>query len=56
MDKQIKLLMAVQFFIYFGFSIVIPVIPALVHSMNLNAFHMGLLLCRTLLDLAIAFS
>lgn len=44
MDKQIKLLMAVQFFIYFGFSIVIPVIPALVHSMNLNAFHMGLLL------------
>lgn len=44
MKKQIKLLMAIQFFIYFGFSIVIPVIPALVHSMNLNAFHMGLLL------------
>lgn len=44
MDKQIKLLMMIQFFIYFGFSIVIPVIPALVHSMNLNAFHMGLLL------------
>lgn len=44
MNKQIKLLMAIQFFIYFGFSIVIPVIPALVHSMNLNAFHMGLLL------------
>lgn len=44
MNKQIKLLMAIQFFIYFGFSIVIPVIPALVHSMNLNTFHMGLLL------------
>lgn len=44
MNKQIKLLMAIQFFIYFGFSIVIPVIPALVHSMHLNAFHMGLLL------------
>lgn len=36
--------MAIQFFIYFGFSIVIPVIPALVKSMGLNAFHMGLLL------------
>ena len=44
MNKQIKLLMAIQFYIYFGFSIVIPVIPALVHSMHLNAFHMGLLL------------
>ncbi|WP_243712993.1 MFS transporter [Macrococcus carouselicus] len=38
------ILMAIQFFIYFGFSIVIPVIPALVKSMGLNAFHMGLLL------------
>lgn len=44
MNKQIKLLMAIQFFIYFGFSIVIPVIPALVHSLHLSAFHMGLLL------------
>ncbi|MCE4956443.1 MFS transporter [Macrococcoides caseolyticum] len=44
MNKQIKLLMAIQFFIYFGFSIVIPVIPALVHHMHLNAFHMGMLL------------
>ncbi|TDM02111.1 MFS transporter [Macrococcus hajekii] len=38
------ILMAIQFFIYFGFSIVIPVIPALVKSLGLNAFHMGLLL------------
>ncbi|UJS28057.1 MFS transporter [Macrococcoides canis] len=44
MKQQFKLLMVIQFFIYFGFSIVIPVIPALVHSLNLNAFHMGLLL------------
>ncbi|QUR94402.1 MFS transporter [Macrococcoides canis] len=44
MKQQFKLLMMIQFFIYFGFSIVIPVIPALVHSLNLNAFHMGLLL------------
>lgn len=44
MKQQFKLLMLIQFFIYFGFSIVIPVIPALVHSLNLNAFHMGLLL------------
>lgn len=36
--------MAIQFFIYFGFSIVIPVIPALIKDMNLSAFHMGLLL------------
>lgn len=36
--------MGIQFFIYFGFSIVIPVIPALVHNLHLNAFHMGLLL------------
>ncbi|WP_243721467.1 MFS transporter [Macrococcus bovicus] len=39
-----SVLMAIQFFIYFGFSIVIPVIPALVKDMGLNAFHMGLLL------------
>lgn len=44
MKQQFKLLMMIQFFIYFGFSIVIPVIPALVYSLNLNAFHMGLLL------------
>ncbi|RXK18655.1 MFS transporter [Macrococcus sp. DPC7161] len=44
MKKQFPILMGIQFFIYFGFSIVIPVIPALVHNLHLNAFHMGLLL------------
>ncbi|TDM02530.1 MFS transporter [Macrococcus carouselicus] len=44
MKSFFTILMAIQFFIYFGFSIVIPVIPALVKSMGLNAFHMGLLL------------
>jgi len=43
--KQVfSLLMVIQFFIYFGFSIVIPVIPALIDDMDLSAFHMGLLL------------
>ncbi|KAA1039727.1 MFS transporter [Macrococcus equipercicus] len=44
MKQVFGLLMGIQFFIYFGFSVVIPVIPALIAHMNLSAFHMGLLL------------
>ncbi|TDM12898.1 MFS transporter [Macrococcus lamae] len=44
MKQVFSLLMGIQFLIYFGFSIVIPVIPALIADMNLSSFHMGLLL------------
>lgn len=44
LKKIFPYLMGIQFFIYFGFSVIIPVIPALIHSMHLSAFHMGMLL------------
>ncbi|WP_235962180.1 MFS transporter [Jeotgalicoccus meleagridis] len=36
--------MAIQFLIYFGFSMIIPVIPELVNQLGVNTIHMGLLL------------
>src|SRR5699024_8924016 len=44
MKRMITLIMIIQFLIYFGFSMIIPVIPELVNQLGVNTIHMGLLL------------
>ncbi|WP_020006875.1 MFS transporter [Salinicoccus albus] len=44
MKRTISLIMVIQFLIYFGFSMIIPVIPQLVEEMGVSTTHMGWLL------------
>ncbi|WP_371933360.1 MFS transporter [Halobacillus litoralis] len=44
MKKTIGLLTLIQFFVYIGFGIIIPVIPELIANMNGSAIHIGWLL------------
>lgn len=44
MKRMITLIMIIQFLIYFGFSMIIPVIPELINQLGVNTIHMGLLL------------
>lgn len=44
MKRMISLIMIIQFLIYFGFSMIIPVIPELINQLGVNTIHMGLLL------------
>lgn len=44
MKRMISLIMIIQFLIYFGFSMIIPVIPELIDQLGVNTIHMGLLL------------
>lgn len=44
MKQLISVIMVIQFLIYFGFSMIIPVIPELVNQLDVNTIHMGLLL------------
>src|SRR5690625_4750790 len=44
MKNMISLIMIIQFLIYFGFSMIIPVIPQLVTDLGVSTTHMGWLL------------
>lgn len=44
MKKSIILLMSVQFFVYLGFGIIIPVLPEVIVQQNLSEVHVGGLL------------
>ncbi|MEZ7173363.1 MFS transporter [Sporosarcina sp. OR05] len=44
MKKAIILLMSVQFFVYLGFGIIIPVLPEVIVQQNLSEVHVGGLL------------
>ncbi|WP_411843258.1 MFS transporter [Salinicoccus sp. HZC-1] len=44
MKRMVSLIMIIQFLIYFGFSMVIPVIPQLVKDLGVSTTHMGWLL------------
>lgn len=44
MKKMILFIMIIQFLIYFGFSMIIPVIPELVTELGVSTLHMGWLL------------
>ncbi|WP_394218875.1 MFS transporter [Halobacillus trueperi] len=44
MKKTIGLLTLIQFFVYIGFGIIIPIIPELIANMNGSALHIGWLL------------
>lgn len=44
MKKMITFIMVIQFLIYFGFSMIIPVIPQLVTDLGVSTTHMGWLL------------
>jgi MFS family permease len=44
MKKSILLLMSVQFFVYLGFGIIIPVLPEVVVAQGFDAMHVGGLL------------
>ena len=44
MKRMITVIMIVQFLIYFGFSMIIPVIPEIVTELNASTTHMGWLL------------
>lgn len=44
MKRMIIFIMIIQFLIYFGFSMIIPVIPELVTELGVSTIHMGLLL------------
>lgn len=44
MKQLISVIMIIQFLIYFGFSMIIPVIPELVNQLGVSTIHMGLLL------------
>ena len=44
MKQLISVIMIIQFLIYFGFSMIIPVIPELVNQLGVSTLHMGLLL------------
>lgn len=42
--QKILLIMIIQFLIYFGFSMVIPVVPELITQLDVSSIHVGLLL------------
>ena len=44
MKKAILLLMSVQFLVYLGFGIIIPVLPEVIVQQNWNDLHVGGLL------------
>lgn len=44
MKRMISLIMVIQFLIYFGFSMIIPVIPQLVNDLGVSTTHIGWLL------------
>lgn len=44
MKKSIILLMSVQFFVYLGFGIIIPILPEVIVQQNLSEVHVGGLL------------
>lgn len=44
MKRMITFIMVIQFLIYFGFSMIIPVIPQLVTDLGVSTTHMGWLL------------
>ena len=44
MKKSILLLMSVQFFVYLGFGIIIPILPEVIIQQNLSGIHVGGLL------------
>ncbi|QUW23734.1 MFS transporter [Sporosarcina sp. Marseille-Q4063] len=44
MKKSIILLMSVQFFVYLGFGIIIPILPEVIIQQNLSEIHVGGLL------------
>lgn len=44
MKKMVTFIMVIQFLIYFGFSMIIPVIPELVTELGVSTTHMGWLL------------
>ena len=44
LHEKIILIMIIQFIIYFGFSMVIPVVPELVSSLGVSTIHVGWLL------------
>ncbi|WP_271400214.1 MFS transporter [Salinicoccus roseus] len=44
MKKMILFIMIIQFLIYFGFSMIIPVIPELITELGVSTLHMGGLL------------
>ena len=44
MKRMITVIMIVQFLIYFGFSMIIPVIPEIVTELDASTTHMGWLL------------
>src|SRR5699024_8558610 len=44
MKKAILLLMSVQFFVYLGFGLIIPVLPEVIVQQNLSDIHVGGLL------------
>lgn len=44
MKKAILLLMSVQFFVYLGFGIIIPILPEVIVQQNLSEVHVGGLL------------
>ena len=44
MKKSILLLMSVQFFVYLGFGIIIPILPEVIVQQNLSEVHVGGLL------------
>ncbi|MGN7386467.1 MFS transporter [Sporosarcina sp. SAFN-015] len=44
MKKSILLLMSVQFFVYLGFGIIIPILPEVIVQQNLSEIHVGGLL------------
>lgn len=44
LDQKLLLIMIIQFLIYFGFSMVIPVVPELVTELGVSTVHVGWLL------------
>lgn len=44
MKRMISVIMLIQFLIYFGFSMIIPVIPEIVTELDASTIHMGWLL------------
>lgn len=44
MKKSILLLMSVQFFVYLGFGIIIPILPEVIVQQDLSEIHVGGLL------------
>ena len=44
MKRNIVPLMTVQFFIFLGFGMIIPVLPEIITNLNVSSHHLGMLL------------